>query len=339
MARALPKRTDSLLASKSSLFNAIDDDLRDARRVHSHGQEEDLKYALQKTMSRIEELTSLLKEAYQTQTDLQTELTLAKSNLQLALSNNEMLEDALKRNPGRGQDVGWKRWSAREEENRRRISEESRTSGDEMHLDSPHPQAESSPTSPVMPPPSANGTSDSRFFKFRFGSGSGNATQQRALSPGTKTLTRSQSSVMPSSPLSPAPNPSPQPSHLASASLPSLIPAPSAKEFAEMKHKLEIVSKQLDEVKKELDQERTKRNSVSEEKERLEGELESLSQALFEEANKMVASERIKRAETEEELKQTLAEKTALKEALRLLERENGELRSASRPQTPASDA
>jgi len=107
-----------------------------------------------------------------------------------------------------------------------------------------------------------------------------------------------------------------------------------------MTHKLEELAKQLAEVKKEVEEERMKKNSVSEEKNRLEGELESLSQALFEEANKMVASERIKRAETEEELRQTLDEKTALKEALRLLERENGELRSVSgsRPQSPHLD-
>ncbi|TFK53817.1 hypothetical protein OE88DRAFT_1643478 [Heliocybe sulcata] len=324
--RSLPKRTDSLV-TRSSLFTAIDDDLRDARRVCSHGQEEDLKYALEKTTRRIEELTSLLKEAYQAQTDLQTELTLAKSNLQLALSNNEMLEDALKRDPS----VGWKRWSAREEENRRRISEE-KEERSSLELERGSGQSQSSPTSPQMPPvtpaPStANGTSDNRFFKFRFGSGT------TPTSP-SHTLRR-----MPSSPLSPVTNPPPQPSHLASASVPSLIPAPSAKEFGEMKHKVEELARQLAEVKKEVVQERTKRNSISEEKQRLEEELESLSQALFEEANKMVASERIKRAETEEELRQTMAEKAALKQALRLLERENGELRSVSgsRPQSPMS--
>ncbi|KZT22182.1 hypothetical protein NEOLEDRAFT_1138305 [Neolentinus lepideus HHB14362 ss-1] len=327
--RPLPKRIDSLPSSKNMLFTVIEDDLRDARRVCSHGQEEDLKYALQKTMGRIEELTSLLKEAYQTQTDLQTEITLAKSNLQLALSNNEMLEDALKRDPS----VGWKRWSAREEENRRRISEE-KEDRSSLELERGPGQSHSTPTSPQMPSmnPTAsapNGTSDHRFFKFRFGSGSASTSSQNTLK------------RKPSSPLSPVLHPSsPQPSHLASASLPSLVPAPSAKEFAEMTHKLEELAKQLAELKKEVEEERTKKNSVSEEKNRLEGELESLSQALFEEANKMVASERIKRAETEEELRQTLDEKTALKEALRLLERENGELRSVSgsRPQSPHID-
>ena len=41
----------------------------------------------------------------------------------------------------------------------------------------------------------------------------------------------------------------------------------------------------------------------------MEAELENLSQALFEEANKMVADERRKRAETEESLKELKAEK------------------------------
>jgi len=49
-------------------------------------------------------------------------------------------------------------------------------------------------------------------------------------------------------------------------------------------------------------------------------------------ANKMVATERIRRAETEEELKETRLEKEALKCALRVVEGENGRLRNA-RPQ------
>jgi hypothetical protein len=42
------------------------------------------------------------------QADLETQLTLAKSNLQLALANTEMLEDAL-RDRGATRDVGWRR--------------------------------------------------------------------------------------------------------------------------------------------------------------------------------------------------------------------------------------
>lgn len=51
----------------------------------------------------------------------------------------------------------------------------------------------------------------------------------------------------------------------------------------------------------------------------------------------MVATERIRRAETEEELNQTRLEKDALHQALKLIEGENGRLRSAntSRDTTP----
>lgn len=44
----------------------------------------------------------------------------------------------------------------------------------------------------------------------------------------------------------------------------------------------------------------------------------------------MVATERMKRAETEEELNQTRLEKDALRQALKLIEGENGQLRSAT---------
>lgn len=43
----------------------------------------------------------------------------------------------------------------------------------------------------------------------------------------------------------------------------------------------------------------------------------------------MVATERVKRAETEEELREVRSEKDALKDALRLIESESGQLRSA----------
>lgn len=40
----------------SAIFANIDDELRDAWRVHSHGQEEDLRYALDRVIKRVEEL-------------------------------------------------------------------------------------------------------------------------------------------------------------------------------------------------------------------------------------------------------------------------------------------
>ena len=52
----------------------------------------------------------------------------------------------------------------------------------------------------------------------------------------------------------------------------------------------------------------------------------------------MVASERMRRAETEEELVQARSEKEALKNVLRLVESENGLLRTQSRSITPAPD-
>jgi hypothetical protein len=51
----------------------------------------------------------------------------------------------------------------------------------------------------------------------------------------------------------------------------------------------------------------------------MEAELENLSQALFEEANKMVADERKKRAELEESLKEVKEEREALRETIKVL--------------------
>lgn len=65
---SLPQRSDSLRSERATpktetlslgkVLSATDDDLRDARRVSSHGQEEDLKYALNKLIGRVEELVS-----------------------------------------------------------------------------------------------------------------------------------------------------------------------------------------------------------------------------------------------------------------------------------------
>ena len=61
----------------------------------------------------------------------------------------------------------------------------------------------------------------------------------------------------------------------------------------------------------------------------MEAELENLSQALFEEANKMVSDERRKRAEVEESLKEVRDEREVLKETIKVLggkvEEETGE--------------
>ncbi|KAF9227176.1 hypothetical protein BS17DRAFT_800266 [Gyrodon lividus] len=297
----------------SAMFTDLDHELRDARRVHSQGQEEDLRYALDRVIKRVEELSSLLKTAYKTQTELETQLNLAKSNLQLVICNNEMLEEALKREtPCSARDVGWRRWSAREVQNQNaeKMVEDRPRSLDYGSLnESGMPAVPSSATvvlvngseppawplaSPTPHPPTPMTSQESRFFKFRFSSGS-------------------------KSPAIP-----PHPSHLTSPSLPSLISSSREKE--------------LEQLQEQLERERQAHKAAAAAKATLEAELESLSQALFEEANKMVANERMKRAETEEELKEVRLEKDALREALQLIEGENGQLRSANPSSGTLSD-
>ena len=54
---SLPQRTDSL--GKTPAFSQIEEELRDIRRVHAQGQEEDLRMALSRTIGRVEELVCL----------------------------------------------------------------------------------------------------------------------------------------------------------------------------------------------------------------------------------------------------------------------------------------
>ncbi|KAG1751422.1 uncharacterized protein EDB91DRAFT_1105432 [Suillus paluster] len=295
------------LSPTSAIFAGIDDELHDAWRVYSHGQEEDLRYALDRVIKRVEELSSLLKIAYKTQAELETSLSVAKSNLQLMMSNNEMLEEALKREtPCSAKDVGWRRWSAREAQNIQRVSDMQRVSEEErpksldygplndsgapshpMNVPSiVEPSRPSTPSTPATSSTTSQTNQDpGRFFGFRFNSGSKPpAVHQHS-------------------------------SHLTSPSLPTLVASTREKELLDLQEQLE--------------RERVAHTTAAAEKAALEAELESLSQALFEEANKMVATERIKRAETEGELQEVRLEKDALKEALRLIEGENGRLRSA----------
>ncbi|EMD33830.1 hypothetical protein CERSUDRAFT_117898 [Gelatoporia subvermispora B] len=321
--RIPPRRVDSYIATKGTFFTELDDELHDVKRVHAHGQEEDLRLALSRMMSRVQELTSMLKEAYKAQTDLQTELTLAKSNLQLALANNEMLEDALRRDgAGHARDIGWRRWSAREQKEReaeeeRRRSIDSRIDSPSLSLDSrassPKPQPQAQPLPPVQPSaspqqqpqqqaspkPRSSSTlpsptpSDSRFFRFRFGS-----TSQYPASPRPPSAAGTQSPLV-----------NGHSAHLTSASLPTLVPEKDKEKEAE-------------ELTAELKREREAHKKACADKQALEAELEALSQALFEEANKMVSTERRKLADLEEELQETRAEREALKSALRLVERQ-----------------
>lgn len=62
--------------------------------------------------------------------------------------------------------------------------------------------------------------------------------------------------------------------------------------------------------------------AIKKAKAELEAELETLSQALFEEANKMVADERKKRAEKEDEAREAIEEREALRKLVKLMEQE-----------------
>jgi hypothetical protein len=108
------------------------------------------------------------------------------------MSNNEMLEEALKREtPCSAKDVGWRRWSAREAQNMQRVSEEEHRksldygplneSGAPSHpaktpsivLNGTDSNTEPSPTAPSPATSSATSQNnqEGRFFRFRFNSG------------------------------------------------------------------------------------------------------------------------------------------------------------------------
>lgn len=195
-----------------------------------------------------------MSEAYKSQAELEVQLNVAKSNLQLVISNNEMLEEALKRDSsGNAKDVGWRRWSAREVETREQRASEERNaehsptaSSVDSTIGSPViPTQAQAAASPVSPAPQ-----DTRFFRFRF-NGSGSNPARPATRPAT--------------PSGPGPSGT---HHLTSSSMPSLPPN---------------INKELEDLNAELVKERAAHKAASDEKVALEAELESLSQALFEE--------------------------------------------------------
>lgn len=79
-----------------NFFMQVEEELHDLRRVHAHGQEDDLKMALNRCMNRVGEVVGLLRDAYVVLSEMQIEIDVTRSNLQMIEKNNEMLEDALK---------------------------------------------------------------------------------------------------------------------------------------------------------------------------------------------------------------------------------------------------
>jgi hypothetical protein len=261
--------------------------------------------------------TALLKEAYRTHTEYENSLNIARSNLKLVIANNDMLEDALKRDSlGKSKDIGWQRRNPKDDEGSSEGATHAPDGAAAVH--------DSATASPVEPPQDTS--QDSHFFGIRFSTGSF-STSSFPYRKGFATFSTRSST----------PNGQLHPSHLSSASMPSLVPVVNPKEVEDLRAELEV--------------ERKARKVAWDQKLAIEAEIETLSQALFEEvrlnphhlfliipnvsphhiqANKMVASERIRRAEIEEELRQTLLEKEALRSALQILEGENGRLRTLS---------
>lgn len=295
-------------SESNPLFLKIEEELHDARRVREHGQEDDMRLALDMVIGRVTELTTTLSEAYRTQAELEVQLNVAKSNLQLVIMNNEMLEEALKKDhgPSGARDLGWRRGSA----------------NSTIAPDPRRANLERSQSVDYNPPPDTptSAAAEKGFFKFaRFSSSSATAPNSRPGTPSNSSNLATAPQILPPSPL----------------------PGGSEGELAQLRETLDQVKKDLEAAKAEAEKERVAKKKIGEEKVALEDELESLSQALFEEANKMVAEERIKLHETAEELKETRAEKEALQSALRLLNEQHQQhhLHSASQPQLLAHEA
>ncbi|KZO93963.1 hypothetical protein CALVIDRAFT_229633 [Calocera viscosa TUFC12733] len=212
-------------------------------------------------------IRSLLNE----QEELSTSLTVAKSNLTLALSNNEMLEDALSRTPASAQPYGFRRHSARD-------------AGREVQSATEAPQRRSMDTG------SADGSPEEGLTFWQ--------SLRRPASAVPRPSTPHGAGVVK------------ERAALTSASTPALGDAG-----------------ELERVREMLRKERGEAEALKKEKAGLEQEIESLSQALFEEANKMVSDERKRRAQAELDLQELRDEREAMRRTLRMVEDENRKLR------------
>ncbi|KAJ4491005.1 hypothetical protein J3R30DRAFT_3400236 [Lentinula aciculospora] len=363
-------------------FMQVEEELHDLRRVHAHGQEDDLRMALERCMSRVAELVGLLSTAYLALTDVRVELDVTRSNLQMIAANNEMLEDALRSmsnkhgtNPRDVGSVGWRRSGPTSNASNSTSSTPVQTpSSSSTHVNTIFTDSKLSdvstpltgntpPSSPPLPtsesitqamaiptPQPVPAPQESRFFKFRFNSSStASANSSRPQTPvvgndspaiGNLTgrhRTESSSSV---SLLGGGPSIAgdlPTDSSSGTNGLPS--------QLDDLRKEFDVLKAQVAKDKADLEAEKVKRmkeeekvGKVKKEKEDLEAELESLSQALFEEANNMVATERKLRAETEsklhrqeedlkEELREARAQREALRSALQVVESEMEVLR------------
>lgn len=194
-----------------------------------------------------------------------------------------MLEDALK-SGSLSKDVGWRR-SSRETSSTQSFPSPgiAATTPSTLQLHQQHQrpasidesETQGVPDSPCSDrdscrapsPPATAPHSDSRFFGFRFSS-SGRSTPTHPASPPPRT-SRSQRT------------PHPLGGHLTSASLPSLVASPSPPPTQPAPPS--AANNELEELREQLLAEKSKSEKIAREKSELESELETLSQALFEE--------------------------------------------------------
>lgn len=171
-----------------------------------------------------------------------------------------MLEEALRRDSsGSSKGLGWQRRSGHSSKERQSLEEWQHAidfSGGNEGLTTASPQT------PNLPGPastaSSQGQDNGRFFRFRFSSPS--TSSRPASRPSTPSVVSTSSPQIPQRDQSP--------------NLPSPTPHSSTKE--------------LEGLNVELEKERSARKSAEKERANLEAELESLSQALFEEVRRLL---------------------------------------------------
>ncbi|KAJ3799023.1 hypothetical protein GGU11DRAFT_807810 [Lentinula aff. detonsa] len=355
-AKSAVKSTNQVFVPKDqSFFVQISDQLLDLRRILAHGQEDDLQFGLEIGMGRVQELVSLLEDTYdaleaakQETEGVKVELDVTRSNLKMIEKNNEMLEGAVRslsdKHGTNPRDVGSVSWGR---STPTLLSMSSAT----VNVPSSHTEPPSSPplpsAGPISSPNSTTPSStpvqptqepSSRFFhKFRFNSSSSSISSTSAMN--SNTNSRPQTPVVANdSPIITGAGISNRDTNTNTSiagsdasDTPTTQIEDLQRDLSTLRSQLAHDSIELERFHSELALERKKRVNEEEnvrkamrEKQELEGELESLSQALFEEANKMVSTERKLRAESEsrlqkeqEELKEELREARTQREALR----------------------
>ncbi|KAG8736075.1 hypothetical protein FRC10_009721 [Ceratobasidium sp. 414] len=335
--KPLPQDVDAA-AAQSAEATLIDEARR--RFENSCAPDEELRESLGKMIELCQSLTTRIQTLEPQILDLQTTLTLTQSNLTLSLANTEMLEDALRSN-SQSRDVGWRRSDSTA---RRPVAASmsyplaAEQAKIVVHAASPV-KATSATATPMSPP-------ENRFFKFRFGTKTPSPTSPAYPPPQPAHLT---SASLPSLGLSIEDEArAKQIEKIASEQEALKLKAAEIEtrnqELVEREKTLNAREEEaervlndskekqdeLEKIRKELEAERKTSQELEKEKSRVQDEIESLTQSLFEEANKMVADERRRAAEVEALLRETEEERDAVRGAMRVVEGENGRLRELS---------